>query len=554
LGITDRVKSRLLRYSYIKKLNHRVKARKFYKGGISRNKDSKKILFWTTGGMIIQSHLEGVIAAALKMRGHNVKMVLCDGVYKACAKRVDFPDVEMKDWGKYCPSCIRQSSQLFDSLGLDYSYISELVPSEKVRQLRDIADSVNLENFRALTYNKLGVGSHLESAMMRHTRGGSFEGHGDLLKEYAFAVLVNAAASFNMINIFKPDRIYMSHGIYADWGPALSEALNAGIPVISYICCYLSAHFFFGTVSKFDETFLSVSSESWNKIKDQPLTETNIARVEHFLDQRYMHNVTRDMHGLLKNYKGDRSHFFRHYGLREDKPVWGVMTHINWDAVSDYFPMIHKSFDDWLNETIKGIWNVKDVQWLIKIHPSEINDNPLTGCQKFIEKNFPELPSHIKVLKMDDDISPLDFYSLLEGGVTVMGTGGLELALQGKPVILAGEAHYSGKGFTLDPKTDEEYKKLLSEVLSIGKLDKEQSELAWRYGYTYFIRKQVPLLPNVGDDLHINFRKLDRLIPGRNKNMDFICDRIIDGKDFIMPEDLVVLNHIEDKEQIRKAS
>ncbi|MGB3017675.1 MAG: hypothetical protein WBC65_07700, partial [Ignavibacteria bacterium] len=64
----------------------------------------------------------------------------------------------------------------------------------------------------------------------------------------------------------------------------------------------------------------------------------------------------------------------------------------------------------------------------------------------------------------------------------------------------------------------------------------------------------VPLLPNVGDDLHINFRKLDRLIPGRNKNMDFICDRIIDGKDFIMPEDLVVLNHIEDKEQIRKAS
>ena len=207
MGITDRVKSRLLRYSYIKKLNHRVKARKFYKGGISRNKDSKKILFWTTGGMIIQSHLEGVIAAALKMRGHNVKMVLCDGVYKACAKRVDFPDVEMKDWGKYCPSCIRQSSQLFDSLGLDYSYISELVPSEKVRQLRDIADSVNLENFTALTYNKLGVGSHLESAMMRHTRGGSFEGHGDLLKEYAFAVLVNAAASFNMINIFKPDRI-----------------------------------------------------------------------------------------------------------------------------------------------------------------------------------------------------------------------------------------------------------------------------------------------------------------------------------------------------------
>jgi hypothetical protein len=97
----------------------------------------------------------------------------------------------------------------------------------------------------------------------------------------------------------------------------------------------------------------------------------------------------------------------------------------NWDAASDYFPMIYKTFDEWLYETIKIIYDVKDVQWLIKIHPSELNDNPETGCQRFIEKFFPDLPSHIKVLKMDDDISPLDFYNLLDGAVTVMGTGGL---------------------------------------------------------------------------------------------------------------------------------
>ncbi len=504
--------------------------------------------------MIIQSHLEGVIAMALKMRGNKVKMILCDGVYKACAKRVDFPDVEMKDWGKYCPSCIRQNSQLFDRLGLDYSYISELVSESETRELRGIADSVTLQNFRELRYNGLEVGSHLVSAMMRHTKGGSFEGLDDLLKEYAFAVLVNAAASAKAIQSFRPDRIYMSHGIYADWGPALSEALNAHIPVTSYICCYLTGHFFFGTVSKHDETFLNISDESWEKIKQQKLTEKNIYRVEHFLDQRYMHNVTRDMHGLLKNYKGDREHFLQKYGLSKDKPVWGIMTHINWDAASDYFPMLHNSFDDWLHETIEAIWNITDVQWLIKIHPSEINDNPLTGCQKYIENNFPELPGHIKILKMDDDISPLDFYSLLNGGVTVMGTGGLELALQGKPVILAGKAHYSGKGFTLDPETKDEYRELLAGASGIAMLDNNQNELAWKYGFTYFIRKQVPLLPNVGEDLHINFDVISKLIPGRNKYMDLICDRIIDGKDFIIPDELVEMSHIEDKEQIRTAS
>ncbi|MBX7043914.1 MAG: hypothetical protein K1X85_13545 [Ignavibacteria bacterium] len=553
MGITDRVKSRLLRNSYVKKLNTRRKAGMLYRQGLAKGVHSKKIVFWSTGGMIIQSHLEGIIAAALKLRGHNVKVVLCDGLYKACAKRVDFPEAGIDQWAKYCPSCIRQNSQLFDRLGLDYVYIGELVSPSRAEDLRRQADKVTLENYKELSYNGLNVGNHLESAMNRHTRGGGFKGHEALLREYAYAVLVSAAASAEYIRKEKPERMYMSHGIYADWGPPLSEALKAGIPVSSYICCYLNAHFFFGTVSDTHETFLSISKESWDKISSAELSETARERVEHFLDQRYMNKVSRDMHGILKNYKGDRGHFMRHYGLEEGKPVWGIMTHINWDAASDYFPMIYKDFDTWLYETIKTLWNMKDVQWLIKIHPSEINDNPLTGCQKFIEKNFPDLPPHIKVLKMDDDISPLDFYSLLDGGVTVMGTGGLELSLQGKPVILAGEAHYSGKGFTYDAKNESEYSSLLSNASRLGRLDDKMSELAWKYGYTYFIRKQVPLTPTIGEDLHIDFALLDHLLPGKNPYMDFLCDRIIDGKDFILPEELVKAMYAEDKEQIRQA-
>lgn len=549
--MVDKTKKILLKSEIVKKLNTRLKARKFYSQGKKRVKDSEKILFWSTGGMIIQTNLEAVIASSLKLRGHKVKMVLCDGVFKACAKRVDFPEVQIKDWGKYCKSCIRQNTKLLEKMGLEYSYTSDFITKEKAESLREKASKVTFQNYKEMTLENMNLGNHLESAMMRHTRGGTYEGYEEILREYAFAVLVIAYTSEAAIKKYKPTRIYMSHGIYADWGPALSMAVKYKIPSTSYVCCYLTAHFYFGTVDSFKETFLNISEKTWAEISNLEFTEIKKKRLDNFIKRRYLNNITADMKGILKDYKGDREFFMKKYRLDPEKPVWGIMTHINWDAVSDYFPMIYKNFDEWLYETVKEIIEIKDVQWLIKIHPSELNDNPLTGCQIFIEKKFPVLPDHIKVIKMDDDISPHDFYSLLDGGVTVYGTGGLELSIQGKPVILAGKAHYSGKGFTFDAESDEDYKKLLRKTPEIKLINDDMRSLALKYGYVYFIQKQIPLLPVIKEDLHIDFDKLNYLLPGKNKFIDFICDRIIDGGDFVLPEELVEINHINEKDQIR---
>lgn len=552
MNIITLLKRNLLRNRHLKRLNKRLKLKKFYAKGNKPGKNPETILFWSTGGMLIQSNIEGAIACALKARGHNVRMILCDGIYKACAKRVDMPDIPVSEWGKYCKSCIRQNSDVFERLGIDYTFISELISPEKNEKLKKSSLEITFDNYRSLSLNGVHLGSHVESAMLRHTRGGSYSGLENILREYSLTVLMNAAASEEAIKRFNPSRIFMSHGIYADWGPALTNAINKKIQTSSYICCYLTAHFFFGTVRSFDETFLTVNEKSWNKVLINGQAGIQKKRLENFLERRYKNNVTQDLKGLLKEYKGNSEHIYSKYGLDPSKPVWGIMTHINWDAASDYFPMIYETFDEWLYETIKIIYDVREVQWLIKIHPSELNDNPETGCQRFIEKNFPDLPSHIKVLKMDDDISPLDFYNLLDGGVTVMGTGGLELALKGKPVILAGDAHYSNKGFTYDAKTKENYKQLLMNTKNLKSNDDEKLALAWKYGYIYFIQKQVPLLPTIKEDLYIDFTKLDYLLPGKNKFMDFLCDRIIDGQDFILPDELVELTHVDDHEQIRK--
>jgi hypothetical protein len=369
------------------------------------------------------------------------------------------------------------------------------------------------------------------------------DGHEDVLREYAFSSLVVAQAAISAIERLSPSRIYMSHGTYVDWGPALHIALSRNIPVTAWMASYLKSRFFFRHIEdalRID--FHNLSETAWENCMNSPLTHIQQGRLDGFLQSRYLEKGSFDMKHL-KDYNGDIDAIRSRYVL-DDRPVWGIISHINWDAVSDYSPMAHECFDDWIVDTVNEIIKLPDIQWLIKIHPAEAWDNPESGVHRLIQARFPSLPPHVKVIPADDDISPLDFFNLIDGAVTVYGTSGLEIAIQGKPVILSGEAHYGRRGFTYDGLSPESYRELLRKVRSIKPLSGEQVELARKYAYCYFIQRQIPM--SVVNDptsewWSFQFDRRHLLLPGRDPYMDFICDRIMDGRDFIMDDRLVAL-------------
>jgi len=201
------VKSRLFRLKFIKDLNRKKKINKLYSKGVNSGKNSEKVLFWTTGGMIVQTNIEGMLAASLKLRGNKVHVVLCDGVYKACAKRVDHPDLPVKEWGKFCKSCIRQNSAVLDNLGVEYSYVSEHITPERIYELRKTSLETDLTNYKSISLNGYALGNNLESAMIRHTKSSNFIGQEEILKEYSFTVLVVAEASSNILKKLNPDKV-----------------------------------------------------------------------------------------------------------------------------------------------------------------------------------------------------------------------------------------------------------------------------------------------------------------------------------------------------------
>lgn len=501
-----------------------------------------RILFWVPGGMPLMLHLEGAIAAALMLRGFDVHAVICDGPFRACVRREISDGTPVSQWADRCGRCKRDSSEVLERLGIRYSFIGDYVPDSVRTSLWQATASVTWESLAEISHGGVHVGRNAASAVDRYLKGSRLEGNEDVVREYAFSALVCAEAAARAFERHAPSRLYMSHGMYVDWGPALHSALAHGVPVTAWMASYLSARFYFRHVEdpvRLD--FHNMSEAAWQTRREQPLTAAQEARLKAFLDARYRERNSFDMKQLAA-YTGEGQRLRAEYAPQAGKPVWGIVAHVNWDAVRDYSPMAYASFDDWMLATMREIIAIEDVQWLVKVHPAEAWDNPASGVERLIRDRFPVLPPHIRVISAQEQISPLDFFQLVDGGVTVYGTAGLEMALHGRPVILAGEAHYGGKGFTHDGLTPAAYCALLRKAATLSPLDEEQRAVARQYAYCYFIQRQIPV--SVVRDPHTSWwrfqpKKRELLLPGGDPFVDFICRRIVDGKDFIMDDELV---------------
>lgn len=536
LSVLRRIGSRV-RDTYSRLLMRRLVA-----GPRTASALTKRFLFWVPGGMPAMLDVEGAVAAALLARGPAVSAVICDGAYTACVKRDVRDKRPISQWSEDCRACAAACARAVDRLGVPYSFIGDFVDEATRARLRDLSRSVSWQTLDGFTYDGIAIGKNIRSAIIRYLQGHDLPDRDELVHEYAYSALVCAEAAEAAYAEFRPDQVFMSHGVYVDWGPALQVALKMKVPVAAWMASYLRARFYFRHVEdSIRIDFHNMSERAWRHWSGQPLAQAQEAKLQEFLSDRYLNKTSFDMK-RLSNYSGDLGKIRRRYRLPEDKRVWGILAHINWDTVSDYAPMAHESFNQWIVDTVRHISRVPEVVWLIKVHPAESWDNPDSGVERLVQQTFPQLAENIRVIGAEDNISPLEFFELIDGGVTVYGTAGLEIALMGKPVICAGEAHYGRKGFTYDGLDVDAYRRFLAEAPRIGPLSHAQRTLAQRYAYTYFMRRQIPL--SVVDDPASDWWRfrLDRrrsLLPGEDPFVDFICDKLLDGEDFILDDSLL---------------
>lgn len=506
--------------------------------------NSKKVLFWEPGGLVGLLQISSVIATALRLRGVSVHLVMCDSAFIGCIRRENTDNIPVSQWSNLCASCIKSYQKEIDSFLLPYSRIGSYVSSLKRQFLRQIADSTPLDEVFIYRYKSIDVGRLASSSIVRFYKGKTEDWDERVVREYFYSALVTTEAAINAYKILQPDYVFMSQTFYADWGPVLSLAVRKKIPVTILTSGYLPSCFYFSTVRNIKEIDSHrISDVTWEKIQKRKINKQQIKTVQDYIQTRYQKGFASDI-TINSNFQ-QKEQLIKFFNFPVKRPLWCLFTHINWDEVFNYTPMAYQTVNEWVLESIRYMIHMKDVNWIIKIHPAEVNEKSSYTVGSYIRATFSTLPAHVQVISADEHINTLSLLSAVDGGISICGTVGLELSTMGKPVILAGLAHYGHKGFTHDAYRVKKYLQLLKSAHKISPLTKQQIYKAQAYAYSYFIERQIPLDVY---SMHNNTRgsldltKVSKLLPGKDPAIDMACDQILKSGDFVLTNNSYVLN------------
>jgi hypothetical protein len=308
------------------------------------------------------------------------------------------------------------------------------------------------------------------------------------------ALLINAADS--LYRTVRPTLILSQEKGFIGTCESFYAAIELGIDYVQWVSCHEPESVMFKRYRREnlrDHPF-SVSDATWRRIRHTPWDERYREEVLGEFERGYKSGEWFKYKRLARDQRfADRGALSRQLGLDPAKKTAVIYSHILNDANlfygDDLFP---GGYEEWLVETVRAAADNPAVNWVLKLHPANVFRNARVGYSGeygeliALRHAFGRIPEFLKIVRPEEKVSPLSFFGLTDWGITVRGTIGVELPCFGVPVITAGTGRYSGKGFTVDSATVEEYLGRIRSIERIPALTEEQVRLGILHAYVVF--------------------------------------------------------------------
>lgn len=494
------------------------------RGGVG-NGNGARVLFLTPRDWAAHVQYEAVLARALVIRGADVQFLTCGGGLEICDRSNTYEAPPMP-----CGSCARYVGDSLSAHGFVVRRLADRFPAP--RGWPEI-DDLPRSGLRAVEVDGLPLGRLVDIPVKWFLCAGELGEDplgGLTTRSFLRSARRVASAVESALDDWAPDTVVMLNGLFLFEAVMWAACRRRGIDVVTYERAFRKETLVFSR--DLPAGFYDFGDEAWHA-NDRALAADESAELDEYLDERR---------------RGDA---FDQYWSNQERLVEGgpagsrlavAFTNITWDTAVLDRDCAFADIREWIDCLIREFAIRPEHRLVIRIHPSEVRlpmKATRDSLEEYVERAWPELPENVRLIAAHDTTSSYPLMDACDLGIVYTSTTGLELALRGKPVIVAGLVHYRSKGFTNDVRSEAEF----SEVLGRGLADPESlvvdRERARRYAHFFWFRAPTNAvgvrepLPGLA---RLTISSDAELAPGVDPNLDWTCSAILNQHSFVRPD------------------
>ncbi|MBO8244224.1 hypothetical protein HA145_07005 [Prochlorococcus marinus XMU1411] len=435
---------------------------------------------------------------------------------------------------------------------VEFIYLEDFIFPEdykisKKRVKKIISQNKNTRSLFNYEENNVRLGRNALSSTLRKLRIGSlnFENqqHIKEIEKNLLLSLNSKVATERILNYIKPNLLIFIERGYSPSGELFDNALNMGINVIQYLSGPENNNLIFKSYNSKNKNDhpISIGKDTMKVLNNLKFDSQDQKKIidkikSNYEDGKWFNRQQLQLGKLI--FSPDETR--KLLKVEKGRKVAVIFSHILYDATFFYGNNIFEDYEKWLIETIKFAIDNTNLDWIIKVHPvnvwrSKMDKKPLEQLELIsVKKHIGSLPSHVRFLHADSKVNTYSLFNLIDYGLTVRGTIGMELPCWGIPVVTAGTGRYSGNGFTIDPDDIKTYQQTLENIHNLSKLSKEEILRAQKYVYAVLYGKQIKTnsfkIVNYPNKENSNFQSntfVDRRFSNNFLDVDYITDWMV---------------------------
>lgn len=283
----------------------------------------------------------------------------------------------------------------------------------------------------------------------------------------------------------RPDIVIVPNGLILEFGAVFETARCLEIPVVSYEFGEQRQRLW---LDRNVPVMYQDTSQMWGALHEQPFDQSQFDKIKELVSARQDATLWNNFARRWQDQPAEGEQAIRNKLGLDRRPLVLLAANVIGDSLTLDRQGFSGSMTRWIKRTLAFFNQRPDVQFVIRAHPGELGMKG-PSVEDTVAEVMSKPPENIHIIAPDAPVNTYDLVGIADLGLVYTTTVGLEFAMSGVPVIVAGKTHYRGKGFTLDPESWDEYFEILENVLADPRAARPEEQVvqdAWHYAYRFF--------------------------------------------------------------------